>query len=163
VLLISACGKGAHRTLMKLTPAADVAVRRTLMKLSPDPKSVKKYRQIDCLFLYFRYRPVEKLLVECWWNWPLQSMLQTIKNEVLIKFYRSILVDHQSCQLWKHFVKCSQQNCNLLGRIRNFSLERRRNQPWMKRGKIWKEGTPENKRLFLVRSIFPDEKEGKDQ
>ncbi len=46
----------------------------------PDPKNAKKDSQIVSLFLSFQDLGTQKLLVECWWNWPLVSNLKFQKR-----------------------------------------------------------------------------------
>jgi len=61
--------KAAVEMLVKLTPGLNfINVLRTAFTLV-DPKSIKKTLMTKLYFLHFWDLRVQKLCIECWWNW----------------------------------------------------------------------------------------------
>ncbi len=63
--------KAARKMLVELTPWLNyINVLHTAFTLT-DPKSVKRYLWLNCIFLHFGGLWAKKLLKESWWNWHL--------------------------------------------------------------------------------------------
>jgi len=102
------CAKAAIKTLMKLTPGFNLinVLRATFINVNLN--SIKRYWQLNCIFLRFQGMCVQKLLLKPWWNWHLGSISSMFYIQLLRS--RSPKAQNDNADLTVFFA-CSGSTC----------------------------------------------------